>query len=204
MSAHKLPIPAAVVARWSFTKHSVSQESYSLMRSLWSVPSINLQLHPNVYALHPPLRTLRLLREQLSTLAPFIQACRTALSLLDDWQNRLHLIFSIHLYSMQDLVDLREGKLLKLLLNAARRCLAHVSSSCESCKGKGHYCALCTKADILFTFSVGVTACKACSALYHTQCADIVHLNDTRNVTAKDGNIRCPKCKRRAELAAKH
>lgn len=82
------------------------------------------------------------------------------------------------------------------MLSWSRSALAHVSS-CDSCRGKGFYCEMCSGPELLFPFSARTVVCHACASRFHTACAQQRRLNEANFYTAAEGNLGCPKCQRK-------
>lgn len=125
---------------------------------------------------------LTAMRERLVSVAEFIRSCRSGQRLLTTLAERLHLLWSSTLWSMQDLVDAKTGKLEPILRRFIDLFASHVRS-CDSCSGKGFVCEICTAKDVIYPFESDTTSCPNCKALFHDSCW-------------KSHPGKCPKCVR--------
>jgi hypothetical protein len=122
------------------------------------------------------------LRERLVSVAEFIRSCRNGQRQLANLTDRLHLLWSSTLWSMQDLVDARTGKLEPILERSLQAYSSHVRG-CDTCSGKGFVCEICSSREVIYPFDTKTASCPHCKALFHESC--------WRNNPGK-----CPKCVR--------
>lgn len=118
----------------------------------------------------------------------FIYSCRSKNELLTIFQSRDYMLEDTHVYSMHDLVQQYQKKLIPWLNQVHAKLHNHITKNCSTCKGKGDYCEICNRSKEIFPFDIeNVTKCPKCSALYHSACF----------VPYK---VKCPKCARTAAI----
>ncbi len=78
---------------------------------------------------------------------------------------------TLHLYSLQDLVEIKTSKtFISTLAAYMGTMVAHVTQGCSSCASKGVFCELCTSQKRIFSFQPDVRCCDHCKALLHSKC----------------------------------
>ena len=123
----------------------------------------------------PELQQVRLLRLQLTYARETLEACpncqkhlNTMLPLLG---NRMHLATETEMFSMRDLMDLHEGKLIPLLERSVETLSNQITQHCEICKATGLVCQICQKPQLIYPFQVAtVVPCRACGTHFHRDC----------------------------------
>lgn len=208
-SNKKAILPARVIKQWNFKPAKVSNYAYDYLQSNWNRPVLDVASldqeqigrsggRETTLGLPIPIKLplisrtkgssvsiinhLTLLRERLVSVAEFIRACRNGHRLLTSLAERLHLLWSSTLWSMQDLVDAKTGKLEPLLKKFIGVFSAHVRS-CDSCSGKGYVCEICQAKEVIYPFEADTASCPNCKALFHESCW-------------KSHPGKCPKCVR--------
>lgn len=205
-SNKKAVLPARVIKQWNFKPAKVSNYAYDYLQSNWNRPVLDVATlekdakpsRAGALGLPIPIKLplisrnrnssvsiinhLTLLRERLVSVAEFIRACRNGHRLLVSLAERLHLLWSSTLWSMQDLVDAKSGKLEPLLRKYITMFSSHVRS-CDSCSGKGYVCEICTAKEVIYPFEADTASCPNCKALFHESCW-------------KSNPGKCPKCVR--------
>ncbi|CAL4208915.1 unnamed protein product, partial [Meganyctiphanes norvegica] len=100
--------------------------------------------------------------------------------ILDKFPN--HWSSEPHVYSLCDLIEVKEGTFVCKIKELTQHCISHVAK-CQVCLGKGFICEICTEGDPIFPFQLESTAlCQECRACYHAACFSPTH---------------CPRCIRR-------
>jgi len=190
-------IPALVVHRWDFTKHPVCERAYELLTRLYSQPTVNLLVHNfQVYCDVESVNDVRKIRERLIIVRDYLMTCRHRRTLLMAVAGRRHLLDEVHLYSLQDLEEAYENRLLPYLTNIYRNYQAHVLQ-CEFCRSRGFYCEICNTDDLLFSFQFErLDKCRDCAAVFHKQCWRRVCARAQRAGTEP----RCPRCERKKRI----
>jgi hypothetical protein len=218
-SNKKSILPARVIKQWNFKAAKVSDYAYTYLQTNWSRPVLDvtslieqakqagersLSL-PLMLPVRLPIKlpllprskhssvtiivTLTALRERLTTAAEFIRSCRTGQRLLGTLIDRLHLLWSSTLWSMQDLVEADSGKLEPLLKKTIDLFSRHVRH-CDSCSGKGFVCEICTSREVIYPFDPQTVSCPNCKALFHETCW-------------RSNPGKCPKCVRVKSIRGK-
>nr|KAF6476026.1 rubicon autophagy regulator [Rousettus aegyptiacus] len=103
-------IPSRVLRKWDFSKYYVSNFSKDLLIKIWNDPLFNVQdINSALYRKVKLLNQVRLLRIQLYRMKNMFKTCRLAKDLLDSFDTVPgHLTEDLHLYSLSDLVGLKQ------------------------------------------------------------------------------------------------
>lgn len=147
-------------------------------------PVINLEtLNPKLFIYVQNLSLVKKLRSNLNAMKKYLIECRTAknekLINLHIGMKR-HLIQSIDLYSISDLISIENGSIIDYLHKLYDIFDKHIRD-CELCFGKGYICEICNNIEIIFPYDDGSIICDKCKTSYHRACW-------TRK------NMICPKC----------
>ncbi|XP_025037893.2 protein associated with UVRAG as autophagy enhancer isoform X1 [Pelodiscus sinensis] len=176
-------IPARILLKWDFKKYYVCNFSKHLLHSIWHKPIFNVScINRTLYAKAKELNRVREIQEQLLHIKKLLKTCRFAESLLKEFEQvSSHLTTELHLFSMDDLVKIKQGVLIPTLRDILKSSISHVEN-CELCQAKGFICEFCQSSDVLFPFQIATCKrCTVCKACFHSQCF-------------KSGE--CPKCLR--------
>ncbi|VVC29737.1 Putative zinc-RING and/or ribbon,RUN domain,Zinc finger, RING/FYVE/PHD-type [Cinara cedri] len=184
----KTVIPGRIIAKWDFSKYPVSSFSYALLEQIGFDPLFDIaDLNSTLYKRARALDQVRSYRLQLYYIKDFIITCRYAnrlKKLLDDLE--AHIILKPDLYSIQNMLDVKNGELSKKLKNIIITCKMHITN-CQLCQARGFICEMCTSEEILFPWDFTlVTRCVDCGTCYHKKCFN------SRKVSI------CPRCPRMA------
>lgn len=179
-------IPGKILLKWDFNRYPVSNFSYRLLDQMMSDPLFQVNdLNPLLYRRIKQLDKTRILRTKLFFLKDFLFTCRFASSL----QNMLkkepdYIISDPHVYSIQDLINIKFGVLYIKLQELVQVCCAH-TMECELCQARGFVCELCCSKDIIFPWDLlKVIRCEKCGACFHMDCKQ------------DSGKFQCPRCVR--------
>ncbi|XP_073651723.1 differentially expressed in FDCP 8 homolog isoform X6 [Tursiops truncatus] len=152
-------IPARVVHNWDFEPRKVSRGSMRYLALMVSRPVLRLrEINPLLFNYVEELVEIRL-------------------------QHRQHFVESDEMYSVQDLLDARTGRLGCSLADTHTLFAKHIKLDCERCQAKGFVCELCREGDVLFPFDSHTSVCADCSAVFHRDCY-------------YDNSTTCPRCAR--------
>ncbi|XP_003383267.1 PREDICTED: run domain Beclin-1-interacting and cysteine-rich domain-containing protein-like [Amphimedon queenslandica] len=176
-------IPAYIMSKWNFKKYPVSNFARDTLAEFEKEPHFNLDISRLYYRIYE-LKKVKDLREQISFMRRYIFSCRETANLCERFTQFGHLVGSdVHIYSMEDFVNVKSGQLSKQLKFLATETEKHIKS-CPLCKGKGFVCEYCqNEEDILYPFELKrVSSCPACSCCFHKDCC-----SQSRE---------CPRCKR--------
>lgn len=72
---------------------------------------------------------------------------------MQNLKHRQHFVENSDMYSLIDLVDLHQGRLLPDIERIIRMYSEHITNDCLICKGKGFICELCDDAAVSNSFS---------------------------------------------------
>ncbi len=112
-------------------------------------PVLNVScINPRLLAVVPELDQARRLREKVLAVKRYLVVCRLAAKrkVLLCLSDRQHFVDGVDFYSMEDLEDVRSGRLIRYLEDKISAMVGHVRS-CVLCRAKGFICELCKSQD---------------------------------------------------------
>ncbi|EFO20710.2 Def8 protein [Loa loa] len=184
-------IPARIIHNWDFSKYKVCRASKQLLviierRPLFSI----LKLNPGLVNYVDQLAKINKLRRNILLMKCYFVCCKVARKqrILQNLRHRQHFVENSDMYSLKDLVDLYQGRLLPDVERIIQIYTEHITKDCLICKGKGFICELCDDTTVIFPFSENVATCLDCLATFHQECF---------NRKSKH----CPRCLRRKSRA---
>ncbi|VDN07183.1 unnamed protein product [Thelazia callipaeda] len=180
-------IPARIIHNWDFHKYKVCRASKQLLVVIERKPLFNIcTLNPAMVNHIDQLDRISLLRRNILLMKNYFLCCKEACDqrILQALRHRQHFVENSGMYSLVDLVDLYQGRLLPEIEVIIGIFTEHITKDCSTCKGKGFFCELCDGTATIFPFSENVTLCHDCSAAFHKECFE-------RN------SKHCPRCLRR-------
>ncbi|XP_067896261.1 protein associated with UVRAG as autophagy enhancer-like isoform X2 [Heterodontus francisci] len=166
------PIPGRILMKWDFGKRPVCHFSKQLLESIWHDPLFNIfYINKSLYSKVKELKKAKEIQEQLIRIKKLLRTCRLAeRAMIEFWQIQSHLTEELHLYSLNDLMMVKQGLLVPGLKDTLKNVLAHVEN-CELCMAKGFICEFCRNRDILFPFQIDqCKQCCVCKACFHKKC----------------------------------
>lgn len=154
-----------------------------------------IDLNPGLYKKVKQLERSRQCRLQLYYLKDFVLSCRFAQQWVSSvlferlrsglYPTKTHLCCRLQeeidkepsymltdpeMYSLHDLVQVKNGELTPRLQELAKDSMSHVTS-CQLCQARGFVCELCPSKDIIFPWFVNkVSRCEKCGSCFHLQC----------------------------------
>ncbi|KAL8580859.1 hypothetical protein ACOMHN_039559 [Nucella lapillus] len=165
-------IPGRVIMRWDFTAYCVSNFAQDLLRKIYKEPlfhvdAINVLLYRKVRT----LEAIRDLRRQLTHLSTLLNICKRHTKWIQNLEKvPKHWVDDDNLYSMEDFLLVRSGRMVMMLKGMVSDAVNHVDS-CPLCQGLGFICEICQAQDVIFPFQLQqVTLCPVCQACYHKSC----------------------------------
>ncbi|VDD91481.1 unnamed protein product [Enterobius vermicularis] len=191
-------IPARVLSNWDCNKYKVCRASKQLLSCIDRKPLYNFsQQNPRLLKFVAQLMKIHKLRTNIMFMKCYFVCCKEArkLRILQYLNRRQHFVENAEMYSLADLRDLVEGRLIPEIEQIVSIFAEHITRDCLICQGNGFVCELCSddKADyfqVIYPFSEGVAICQVCCAVFHSQCF---------NVNSK----RCPRIIMRGHLKRK-
>lgn len=185
----KSVIPARVLCNWDFEKYAISKRNQHFLLLISNEPMFELKkIAPLLYETCPELRELHELRQQAFFIRSYCFTCvhdSISLELTKLVWPREHLIKQLDLYSLEDLIQVKNGSLRNILKNVITFGRNHVLS-CMLCCLKGFICEICKSSQIIYPFDTeSVHRCNSCQSIYHKNC-----FKSLRDCDA------CPRCKR--------
>lgn len=185
----KSVIPARILCNWDFNKYTISKRNQHFLNLISNEPMFELKsIGPLLYESCPELIELDEMRRQAFFIRSYCFTCAqesVSFELTKQVWPREHLIKQIDLYSLDDLVQAKNGSLKNVLKNVISFGRDHVSS-CMLCCFKGFFCELCKSSQIIYPFDTDtVRRCDFCQSIYHKMCFDQQPNDDP-----------CPRCRR--------
>ena len=193
------PTPARIVHNWDFSPQQVSQATKQYLHLMLRKPVINVRAeNPKLFAVVQELAQVDHLRHNVMLMKKYLVVCRIAAEakILLHLVARQHFVDGPDLYSLQDLLDVKSGVLLKFLERVVKEFTAHIYN-CTLCLAKGFICEICDSSgagpsnksvkncgvdEVTFPFSDDAKTCPDCEGVFHRFCYKQVP--------------ECPKCKR--------
>ncbi|XP_022669015.1 differentially expressed in FDCP 8 homolog [Varroa destructor] len=167
-------IPARVVHNWDFEPRKVCRGCVQFLRLMVKRSVLDIEkLNPYLFSHIEELSAVKTLREDLQKMKKYLTSCHIAQSKKLLWLlwKRQHFVENTNMYSMQDLIDLEQGTLLKFLHQVINAFEAHITKECEGCRKKGFICELCSSTEILFPIHRdSTTRCPKCLSVFHHDC----------------------------------
>uniref|UniRef100_A0A0N5AHF7 Transcription elongation factor SPT4 n=1 Tax=Syphacia muris TaxID=451379 RepID=A0A0N5AHF7_9BILA len=169
-------IPARVVNNWDCNKYKVCRASKQLLAYIDRKPLYNLsQVNPRLLTFVAQLNKINKLRHDIMYMKCYFMCCKEAkrLRILQYLNRRQHFVESAEWYSLMDLRDLIDGRLLPEIETIVSVFTAHITRDCVICQGNGFICELCPDDNVIYPFSEGVSICHECCAVFHRHCFDV-------------------------------
>lgn len=190
----KSVIPAKILCNWDFNKYPISKRNQHFLTLISNEPMFKLKtMAPLLYKVCPELREIEELRYQAFFIRSYIFTCvqdSVSFELTKLVWPREHLIKQTDLYSIEDLIQIKNGSLKTVLKSVISFGRQHVLS-CVLCCQKGFICELCRSSQIIYPFDTEVVhRCNICQSIFHKTC-----------FKTGSGDEACPRCLR---LKARH
>ena len=188
-------IPSRVLWKWDFRKWPVSNFAKELIEMmLMETPLFHVEdINP---ALYPKVKNLALAKEtrrQLSQVHRYLASCPSNPRVLKDFKSMPHVYEDIHLYSLEELIGIRDGAWLAFLQTRVDQGVRHIRS-CMRCMAKGFVCELCGSNDVIFPFEDTIAmTCPECQGCFHKKCW----------ARRKDDCVKCERVRKYRERIAK-
>lgn len=151
--SHKaIHLPGYILQKWDFHKYQVSHFALQLLDRIANEPLFNINdVNSSLYRKIKKLRHLIDIRMQLYYLKIYITTCTQTDKLNGEYSSFTHqhlLQDDVHLYSLNNLIEIQHGKLYEYLNDLVTRSIAHIAQ-CDRCRAKGHYCQLCGPSSLM-------------------------------------------------------
>jgi hypothetical protein len=129
--------PALIINNWDFRNISVSKSLYNVCGSESRSKLFDLEkLNPDLFVYVGELQDIKQLRLTLSRYASAFMLCteEARLEIVQRIWPREHLIETVNLYTIEDLSEVRFGRLLEELKDWLRLIKKHVTKECSDCQ----------------------------------------------------------------------
>ncbi|KAI1729810.1 putative zinc-RING and/or ribbon domain-containing protein [Ditylenchus destructor] len=166
-------IPARLIKNWDVEKRPVCRASKQLLIVMERKPIIDLgKENPMLFKYINALARMKQMRTSILLMKAYFMCCRKArkMRILQHLHRYQHFVETDNFYTMGDLIQLANGKLLPEIEAIVSTFRKHITEDCEICKGNAFICELCDNKEVLYPFSEGVTMCKDCCAVFHQDC----------------------------------
>lgn len=151
--SHKsIHLPGYILQKWDFSRYQVSHFALQLLDRIANEPLFNINdINPGLYRKVKKLRNLIDIRMQLFYLKIYITTCTQTDKLSSVFTSFTHqhlLQDDVHIYSLNNMIEIQHGKLYEYLSDLVARSIAHIAQ-CDRCRAKGHYCQLCGPSSLM-------------------------------------------------------
>jgi len=119
-------IPGKILSTWDFKKYPVSTSAKEFLEIMKDEPLFDIKaINPNLFKISV-LLTAKETRELMNLMKEFAITCTREKNLFaDTLGSRIHLVNSVNLYSLTDLLELHSGDLFDLLKKTRERWTTH-------------------------------------------------------------------------------
>jgi len=197
------PTPARIIHNWDFEPRPVSQATKQYLYLMHRKPVIDIAAaNPKLFAVVQELVEVAQMRSNIMLMKKYLTVCRIASEekLLLSLISRQHFVDGPNLYSMQDLIDIKNGTLLPFLQRVTGSFRDHITQ-CLLCKAKGYVCEVCNDANvILFPFDEQASVCPQCEGAFHRHCYK--HREDSQTECVRCARLRARKAIKKAIKSA--
>ncbi|CAG9862967.1 unnamed protein product [Phyllotreta striolata] len=179
-------IPGRILQKWDFKRYPVSTFSYKLLEQMFPDPLFRVfSLNKKIPSISKGIELCRKLRLVLFYMKDFIFTCRFAesFSIPEKLEELGSALTQPDFYSIDDLIKVKTGEMIKKLKSLVDICLKH-TSECKLCLARGFFCGICNANEVIFPWQMRtVSRCDKCGSCYHVGCW-------------RPGNSPCTKCSR--------
>ncbi|VDN59717.1 unnamed protein product [Dracunculus medinensis] len=140
-------IPARIVHNWDFQKYKVCRASKQLLVLIERRPIFDIvKLNPSLPKFVDKLNRIDKLRKNIIFMKCYFICCKNArkLRILQYLNHRQHFVDNSNLYSLSDLRDLMEDRLIPEIEQIFTVFFNHITKECEICQGNGFFCEICS------------------------------------------------------------
>nr|XP_042904377.1 pleckstrin homology domain-containing family M member 1 isoform X2 [Parasteatoda tepidariorum] len=135
-------VPARMIHNWDFKQYPVSKRAKVFLSRIVKDPMLDIkELNPVIYTAVEEMAQMQLLRTQLTFLRSYIFTCKQ--SIAEDLRMQLwpreYLYEHVHLYAIDDILDIQSGALAQTLQKVIAFAKKHVLA-CQLCLLKGFIC----------------------------------------------------------------
>lgn len=186
-------IPARVVHNWDLEPRKVCRATKQFLRLMYIKPVLFPEkVNPRLPNFVEELSEMKRLRQEILLMKTYFLSCQSALQakLLLMLKRRQHFVENVDSYTMADIVDLVNEKLLREVIKVHASFASHIKVECDTCRGKGYFCEICGRSEIIFPFDNICVSCPDCYNVFHSYCF------------AKTKT--CPRCERRKSRQAEN
>lgn len=171
--SHKaIHLPGYILQKWDFHKYPISHFALQLLDRIANEPLFNINdINASLYRKVKKLRHLVDTRMQLYYLKIYISTCTQTEKLDQEYASFTHqhlLQDDVHLYSLNNLIEIQHGKLYEYLSDLVSRSIAHIAK-CDRCRAKGHYCQLCGPSSLISSIILSGGTTNAHDSIMQTQ-----------------------------------
>lgn len=171
--------PARIITNADFEIKLVAKEVAQNVIRHFPITLLNLRHigEGRLYEALLVLSEIEALRERIALAMAHVEHCSSGIfaEYLIKYTGRRHLILSSELFTIDDLINIKNDKLLDSLGETFQQLSNHVKGGCDPCQSGGRYCELCNDSQAIYRFDTDqVTECPRCGILSHIKCAEEV------------------------------
>jgi len=117
-------IPARILADWDFNRYKACDAACKKIIALKEKPLLDVD--EKLYDRVTRLKKIREFRLQASQMAPYIYTCPQSEYLVGLWRERIHLLQNDDKYSLTDLIDIKQGRLVAFVHTVLQKTFEHI------------------------------------------------------------------------------
>ncbi|ODM90800.1 Pleckstrin y domain-containing family M member 3 [Orchesella cincta] len=167
-------IPSRILLNYDFGLYAVCNQAHDFLEELKDEPIFDVnEINPTLYDEIDECGQAKHLRTKLYYIGMYLKTCKNSKALEElrkEGSSKPHLLESIHMYSLTDLLAIPNRSLATLLTKLVSTGSAHILS-CTICREKGFICEVCRSPQVVFPFELErIFKCCDCGAVYHNKC----------------------------------
>jgi len=164
-------IPAFVLKYWNFKKFQISKTARELLDLWYSKPVIHIKQKDPILKESSALHFAIILKRKIHKIFDLMKCDNHESFVYNTLGEYNYLVLREILFSLKDLVEIQEYKLIKKLKEFLRIFEDHILKDCNLCLYKGGTCMMCMTDEVLFAYDVEtVFYCNECKKLFHKKC----------------------------------
>uniref|UniRef100_A0A914HTR6 Rubicon Homology domain-containing protein n=1 Tax=Globodera rostochiensis TaxID=31243 RepID=A0A914HTR6_GLORO len=149
----EMVVPARIVRNWDFEKRPVCRATKQLLTTVTKRPLINLEKeNPTLFKFVQKLDKMQKMRNNIMLMKCYFVSCKVArkLRILQHLNRCQHFVENDAVYTIDDLLQLANGRLLVDIEAIVRIFTAHITEECEICRGNAFFCELCSDTERIY------------------------------------------------------
>ena len=165
-------IPNLILKKWCFDKFSISKKGKNNLLLWYNKPVIYIQKNDKLLS-KSSLNKVINKKKIFNNIFDYMK-CKNKFIIIEDiFEEYEYLVLKEYLFSLKDLVEIKNRKFFKKLDEFKNKLLKHILQDCPDCKYKGDKCIQCSSNEIIFLYDVeNVYYCNKCKKSFHKKCIE--------------------------------